>query len=91
MPSGDARIDFEEEVSPGKDTLQSLVKTVIPFLLLVLTKVSFQSKVNLLMRFIDRFSTFYLRTGSYWLESSCRSTKQFCDSTSSTKTCNIAT
>ena len=41
MPSGDARIDFEEEVSPGKDTLQSLVKTVIPFLLLVLTKVSF--------------------------------------------------
>jgi len=42
MPSGDARIDFEEEVSPGKDTLQSLVKTVIPFLLLVLTKTVFQ-------------------------------------------------
>jgi len=42
MPSGDARIDFEEEVSPGKDTLQSLVKTVIPFLLLVFTKTVFQ-------------------------------------------------
>ena len=25
--------------------------------------------------FIDRFSTFHLRIGPYWLESSCRSTK----------------
>ena len=38
MPSGDARIDFEEEVSPGKGTVQSLIKTVVPFLVLVLAK-----------------------------------------------------
>lgn len=42
MPSGDARIDFEEEVSPGKGTVQSLIKTVVPFLVLVLAKTVFQ-------------------------------------------------
>lgn len=42
MPSGDARIDFEEEVSPGKGTFQSLIKTIVPFLILVLTKSIFQ-------------------------------------------------
>jgi len=43
MPSGgDARIDFEEEAGPGKGTLQTLIKTVVPFLALVLTKSIFQ-------------------------------------------------
>ena len=39
MPSsGDARIDFEEDVTPGKDLIKGTAKTFIPFILLFLTK-----------------------------------------------------
>ena len=39
MPSGgDARIEFEEEVTPGKDLIKGTAKTFIPFIVLFLTK-----------------------------------------------------
>lgn len=43
MPSsGDAHIDFTEEVTPDKGSLNKLAKTFIPFILLFLTKFIFQ-------------------------------------------------
>lgn len=43
MPSGgDARIEFEEEVTPGKDLIKGTAKTFIPFIVLFLTKFIFQ-------------------------------------------------
>ena len=43
MPSsGDAHIDFTEEVTPDKGSLNKLAKTFIPFILLFLTKAGYQ-------------------------------------------------
>ena len=42
MPSsGDAHIDFTEEVTPDKGSLNKLAKTFIPFILLFLTKAGY--------------------------------------------------
>ena len=44
MPSsGDAHIDFTEEVTPDKGSLNKLAKTFIPFILLFLTKAGYLS------------------------------------------------
>lgn len=43
MPaSGDARIDFEDEVTPGKNIIKGTAKTLIPCVVLFLTKFIFQ-------------------------------------------------
>ena len=47
MPSsGDAHIDFTEEVTPDKGSLNKLAKTFIPFILLFLTKAGYFKLVN---------------------------------------------
>ena len=86
MPSGDARIDFDEEVSPGKGTLQTLVKTVVPFLILVLTKVlKVVGKRLPSQTILVHFSTFYIWTYSDWVEFARCSTWQLRHSPGSTE------
>ena len=52
MPSsGDAHIDFTEEVTPDKGSLNKLAKTFIPFILLFLTKAGYL--INFGVRFLQ--------------------------------------
>ena len=65
MPSsGDAHIDFTEEVTPDKGSLNKLAKTFIPFILLFLTKAGYQFTLVISLRVVQTQAILFLKSMS---------------------------